>query len=150
MSKSTVRDVIANLAERDTAGFRASYVARETGQPVADVQKELVGMVDQGELTLHYQLLCPFSGAVLARYERNDVLPIGEELDFEDCEPFTVREKNLTVAYVPTKQLLTDLLKEAKAPKTVARRRGLRGWALAKKATGSIKQPPFGQGTTTT
>lgn len=78
-------------------------------------------MVDAGDLTLQYQLLCPSDGAVLKRFAQTDPLPIGEEVELGDCDPFTVRKRHILVAYVPTKKLLSGLLREADAGKASAR-----------------------------
>lgn len=148
MTGPSVREVVADLAERSTDGFRASYVSGETGRPPGEVQKELIEMVDNGELTLQYQLRRPSDGAVLRRYTSSDVLPIGEEVETDDDDPFMVRKRDVVVAYVPTQQLVTDLLKEARTPKVPAQRRGPRRWASQMK-TGSIGLP-FSKGSTST
>lgn len=145
-----VRDVVAELAERGTGGFRASYVSQQTGRDMREVQQALRAMVDAGELTVQYQLLCPDDGAVLARFEQGAALPIGQQFEQGDCTPFVVQKRHLWVAYVPTRKLLTDLLKEARsAGKSPARRRGLR--RRARKALGIdwIRRQPFSHRTTT-
>lgn len=146
-----VRDVVADLAERATGGFRASYVAERTGRDVREVQQALRTMVDSGELTVQYQLLCPDDGAILRRFEQGAELPIGQEVEEGDCARFVVQKRDLWVAYVPTHKLLTDLLKEARTTgKAPARRRGLR--RRARKALGIdwIRRQRFSHRTTTT
>lgn len=145
-----LRDVVAELAERGTGGFRASYVAQRSGRDVVEVQEALRAMVDSGELAVQYQLLCPDDGAVLRRFEQGAELPIGQRIEEGDCAPFVVQKRHLWVAYVPTRKLLTDFLKEArKAGKTPARRRGLR--RRARKALGIdwIRRQPFSHRPTT-
>ncbi len=107
-------------------------------------------MVERGDLTLQFQLLCPDDGAVLARFDQDDPLPIGQEVAAGDCDPFVVEKRHLWVAYVPTTRLLSGLLKEARGGKAPARRPGLRRRALPAWGIDSIKHRLFNRSTTST
>lgn len=144
MSNPDVRSVVADLVVDETAGFRASYIASLTDTDVKAVQMALIAMVDDGDLELQYQLLCPDDGNVMARFTAEEALPLGEEVDREDCTPFVVEKRHIWVAYVPTKKLTASLLREARAGKVPARRRGVRHRAL--EALGIDSTKPQGSG----
>jgi hypothetical protein len=150
MPDLAVRDVVAELAAENTHGFRASYIAKRTGRPVAEIQTELVEMVDRGELVIEYQLLCPDDGAVLGRYGVDDPLPLGESVQKDDCDEFVVTKRDIWVSYKPTPRLTADLLKEARQGKAPARRRGLRRRALAALGTNSKTREHWSLNATTT
>lgn len=115
-----VRTAIAAIADR-THGFRASYIAQATGWPIRDVQRELVAMVDRGELALEYQLVCPDDGAVLKRFGQHQRLPIGEEIEADDCEPFIAEKRHFLVSYLPEAVLLQSILGSERSGKAPAR-----------------------------
>src|SRR3712207_7553536 len=56
-----------------TTLFRSAVVQR-SGMAMDQVQRELVDMVDRGELDLQYQLLCPDNGAIIQRFGPKDEL----------------------------------------------------------------------------
>ena len=120
-----VRTAIASIADR-THGFRASYIAETTGRGLRDVQRELVEMVDRGELALEYQLVCPDDGAILKRFKQDQPLPIGEEIDADDCEPFVAEKRHFLVAYRPEAPLLQSILGRERSGKARARPGGTR------------------------
>lgn len=115
-----VRTAVATIVDR-THGFRASYIAEMTGKAIRDVQRELVAMVDRGELALEYQLVCPQDGAVLRRFKQGQALPIGEEIEADDCEPFVAEKRHFLVAYLPKAVLLQSVLGSERSVKAPAR-----------------------------
>ena len=110
-----VAQIVKELAEGGSAGFRASWIARQVDAEVDDVRNELMGMVHDGALQLKYQLLCPDNGRTIRSYSNEDELPLGEEVSDERCdtdEPFLVEKSNIWVTFEQTADLLRHTNRE--------------------------------------
>lgn len=112
---SDVAQIVRELTEAGSTGFRASWIARQIDDNVDDIRNELMGMVRDGELQLKFDLLCPDSGRTIRSYGNEDELPLGEEVSDERCdtdEPFLVEKSNIWVTFEPTADLLRHTNRE--------------------------------------
>lgn len=135
------RGAVMELAAAHTSGFRASYVAKWTGQPLDEVQRQLATLVTQGDLEIRYELLCPDNGRLVRRYVATDTLPLGKTISRDDCEEFEVTPQLLWVTYRPTADLAMALLKRVTPTEKAEARRSLLRRALGKLGIGSIRTP---------
>lgn len=104
-----VSQIVEELAQAGSSGFRASYVARQAHTSVEEVRAELMDMVSAGKLHLKYQLICPDNGRTIRSYGREEELPLGEEVSDARCEsdePFIVEKVNIWVTFEPSAELL--------------------------------------------
>lgn len=104
-----VMQVVEELAELGSSGFRASYVSRQANMPVDEVRTELMTLVQKGQLRLKFQLICPDNSKTIRSYNSEEELPLGEELSDGRCEtdePFLVEKSNIWVTFEPAGDLL--------------------------------------------
>lgn len=119
MILDNIQTAVASIADRP-GGFKASAIAEMTGETIGDVQGDLVAMVDRGELSLEYQLVCPQDGAVLGCFKRDQPLPIGQKIKADGCEPFIAEKRHFLVTYLPQAVLLQALLGSERTVKAQA------------------------------
>jgi hypothetical protein len=132
-----ILDIIAEVATDRTRGFRASYIAKKANRSLDDVQRELVTMVDDGQLDVYYELLCPESGRLIQRYASKDDLPIGQTIERDDCETFEATVSSFWVTYKPSADLAMELLRRATDAGKAQARRSLLRRALERMGIGS-------------
>lgn len=113
-----VVDIVQALARESTRGFRASVVAGRAQRPVDEVRRQLMQMVEGGQLELNYELICPDNGRTICSFDAVDELPLGQEMTDQRCEtdePFLVDKSNIWVTFKPTVELFRAANKELAA-----------------------------------
>lgn len=121
---TAVRTVVEELASQGARGFRASHVATVAHEEIEKVRQDLVRLVDDGLLTMSFEVLCPDNGVSVRAYGTREEIPFGQEISDEKCEslePFVVDEDLLWVTFTPSQQLLLDL--NAQPPHSEKKRR---------------------------
>ncbi len=109
-------EVVEELARSGSSGFLASHVAHEAAIPLPDARRGLTELVNQGDLEVQYELLCPDNGRSIATSSQLEDLPIGEEIQDERCEsdePFAVAREDVWVRFLPSHELLLRVNRES-------------------------------------
>ncbi len=107
MSADRVLEIVEDLTDEGTAGFRASAVARRLSSRVEQVTLALLGMVRDGRLRLRFDVICPDNGRTIESFWQEQELPIGQTRRSDRCdsdEPFVVDKAHIWITFVPSER----------------------------------------------
>jgi hypothetical protein len=110
-----VQDVVIGFARGGVKRFHPSAVADELGVEVTAAVDALAPLVEDGALELRFEVVCPQCHATVAMVERQDDVPLGQELACyatDEEHSFTVRREDVWITYAMTTKLLSGLLVE--------------------------------------
>jgi hypothetical protein len=120
-----IQRAVEDLTDEGTMGFRASAIARRLKADIGAVTKPLLTLVEDGDLRLRFDIICPDNGRTIESYWEGEELPIGQPRSSDKCdspEPFTVGKEHVWVTYVPSERFRTRVRRErvarAREPQT--------------------------------
>ena len=115
MARDVLSSAVEDLTDQGAAAFRASAIASRVGDAVEAVTPGLMQMVQDGQLRLQFDLICPDNGRTIRSYSDKEQLPIGQAVSSDRCdsdEPFVVEPQHIWIQFVPTEQLRVRVRRE--------------------------------------
>lgn len=133
-----VEAAVEDLTREHAARFNASYVSKRAEADPEDSRRELLRLVERGDLTLGFEVMCPESGRTISTYSREDHVPVGETIDCDLCDvgEHVVREEDIWVTFTPTYKLSSRLGRQESPKAAPSRQRRVMRWLTRSTHTG--------------
>lgn len=112
--RAEVIQAVRDLAREQRSRFRASYVAERAGVPIDHARRDLVALSRLGEVSMNFELLCPWDYTTIATFGAREEIPT--VFTDEACgggEEFEVTPELIWVTFTPTDALRAEVAADA-------------------------------------